>query len=192
MIDTLNLAVRQLVRLALDMPDNSVRPAEQSAPAGGQTAEYATVKIISCEGLGWANRSIEDDGHGGSVEVVGLPEQFVASVNFYGSSTKDAVGKARYSNEAFDRAARLERVLQLSGNVDRMTTIGMLLVKASAPRNLAALVDATWQSRGQVDLTFTCMAREESAITTALSATFTISTLTPTGVVQTRTTEVTS
>lgn len=193
MIDVLNLAVRQLLRIAMAMPDNSVRPAEQSAPAGGQTTQYATVKITDIGDLGWADRSLEDDGAGGTNEVLELPQQFVASVNFYGSAAKDPVGKAAYAVDAFERAARVKHVLQLSENIELMTTIGIAFVKASRARNLSAIISgSTWQSRGQVDLTFSCIAREASAIATALSAQITISTLTPSGVVQTRTTEVTS
>ncbi len=192
MIDTLNLAVRQLVRAAMAMPAKSVRPADQIAPVGGQTAPFATVKIISCEGVGWADVSLEDDGAGGTNEVLQLPDRFVASVNFYGSAAKDAAGIARYSNEAFDRASRLSQILQLSANADRMRQIGIGFMGASQARNLSALADATWSSRGQVDLTFSVVNREIASIETILSVPFSTTVIGPDGTPQTRSSEVTT
>jgi hypothetical protein len=189
-IDTLNLVVRQLVRAVLGMPPASVRPADQIAPAGGQTAEYATVKIISCEGMGWPGVTLEPDGHGDFTESLELPERFVASINFYGSSTKDAGGIARYSNEAFDRARRLPHVLLLSTSVGIMQQVGIGFLKASAARNLAGLADATWQGRGQVDLTFDVIARELAPIGTIDTVPLSLTAIGSDGVPQTRTTEV--
>jgi hypothetical protein len=52
-----------------------------------------------------------------------------------------------------------------------MRQLGLSFVTASQPRNLAALVDGdTWESRGQIDLTFAVVARETEAIETILTA----------------------
>ena len=191
MIDTLNLIVRQIVRVVMSMPSGSVRPSDQSAPAGGQGSPYATVKIISCEGLGASTGTVEPDGAGGFVEMIEVPTRFMASVNFFGSTTKDAAGIAKYSNEAFDRAARIATLFELSVNVDLLQRTGLGFLKASTPRNLAGLADATWQSRGQVDLTFAIINREQAAIGTLLSAAYALTTLSPDGVLHTRAFEVT-
>lgn len=162
----MNQAVRFLIRTALGMPDNSVRPAGQTAPAGGQIQEIATVNILDSDEAGYPGVSVEDDGHGGTVVASEVPEIFVASVNFYRAPTKDAVGIATYSNAAFDRAARLPQILQKPSNVEIMGQLGLGLLTWSKPRNLRGLADATWESRGQIDLTFNIINRETDAVDT--------------------------
>lgn len=48
--DAVGFLVRYLVRNAMGMPANSVRPAKQAHPVGTPAAEFATVNIISDEG----------------------------------------------------------------------------------------------------------------------------------------------
>lgn len=79
-------------------------------------------------------------------------------------------GIARYSNAAFDRAARLVQKLRLSSSMTLMRALGLGFVSASPIRNLNAIVDHTWESRGQVDLTFNVVNREAEAIETILTA----------------------
>lgn len=192
MIDTMNLAVRLLVRNVLGMPLKSVRPADQIAPTGGQTEPFATVKIISCDGIGSSDYTYEDDGAGGTNEVLQLPQRFVASVNFYGSTAKDPVGIAKYSNEAFDRAARLVQLLEKTSSVILMQQMGLGFLSASPARNLSGLADATWQSRGQIDLTFNVINREMESIGLIESVEIDITTIGPDGIPHTRSSEVTT
>ena len=48
--DAVGFLVRYLVRNAMGMATNSVRPSNQPSPTGGQDAEFATVHIISDDG----------------------------------------------------------------------------------------------------------------------------------------------
>lgn len=107
-------------------------------------------------------------------------------------SVNNRAGIARYSNAAFDRAARLEHRLRLSSSKALLRQLGLGFVNASPPRNLAALVDGdTWESRGQVDLTFTVVAREAEAVETILTVPITVNHQAPGGAETTRTFEVT-
>jgi hypothetical protein len=168
-IDQLNLAMRNLLVAVLGAPPATVRPADQTAPAGGQVDEFITVKIMDCQGLGGA-RDVVSDGRGGFVEEIQQVKRFTASVNFFKTATADPAKRARRSNAAFDRAARLEQLLHLSASIETMQAMGLGLLDASAARNLAALVDANWESRGQIDLTFDVINREALPITTVVSA----------------------
>lgn len=101
-------------------------------------------------------------------------------------------GIARYSNAAFDRAARLPQRLWLSSARELMRSMELGFVGASPPRNLNALIDSTWESRGQIDLTFTAVAREAEAIQTVLTVPLTTKSQAPGGAVHTENTEVTA
>jgi uncharacterized protein DUF3383 len=80
-------------------------------------------------------------------------------------SVNNRAGIARYSNAAFDRASGIAQRLRRSSSVALMASLGLAFVGASTPRNLAALVDGdTWESRGQVDLTFYVVNRETSQL----------------------------
>jgi Protein of unknown function (DUF3383) len=312
-IDDLNYNVRKLVRSVMGMPADSVRPAKQSAPAGGQMDEMATVDIIDDAVLGTGARSYDTVGTVPSditTERVDQDHKVVASVNFYrrpptsaylrgftvsavaagyaaildgafdisidgvnrqisgldftgvttmamvaaviqarlqaalaattcvwdatnarfvvtsptngqtsavlgavaptaigtdvstvlgltigggAISVNNRAGIARYSNAAFDRAARLVQRLRLSAFVAQMNAVGLSFVSASKPRNLTALVDGdTWESRGQVDLTFAVVARETATIQTVLIVPLTTHSQAPGGAVHTDTAEVTA
>lgn len=165
-VDAINRAVRDLVRTVMGMPDGSVRPADQMAPAGGQTTEIATVNIISTSEIGWAAQGQVDAEDGTSVASVDQLDEVVASVQFFRSPTKDAAGKATYSNAAFDRAKRLGARLQLPTSVAAMSDAGLGLLRVGHARNLAALADSIWESRGQIDLVFNVSTIETEAVTT--------------------------
>ena len=175
-VDDLNLAVRNLVRVVLAMPDGSVRPANQSAPAGAQTKEFATVKIVTVDvhdgDLGTAADEIDQTV---TNEVLESPEVFVASVQFFRAPTKDAGGIALYSMSAFERSVRLVRLLGMSSAIETMRIMGLGLMEVGTPRNLAGIADATWESRGQVDLTFNVISRDIAPIPVIESVDITIS-----------------
>lgn len=201
--DDLNTAVRNLVRAVLEMPDGSVRPANQLAPAGDQTREIATVLILAADELGTPARSVEQtdpDADESTIEVLETPVRFVASVQFYrrpainanGSRGTDATGAARYGTHAFSRAVLLGQRLQLSSSIETCARMGLCLNDVSGARNLAALVDANWESRGQVDLTFTVISRITAPIRTITTVPLTTLQQDPGDEVHTTTTEVTS
>ncbi len=188
--DEITIAVCNLVRGAMGMPAKSVRPADQMLPAGGQVTELATVKIISADDLGEpaiTNTVSADPTKVG--ELVETPRVIVASVQFFRSAAKDGVGLAKWSTSAFDRASRLPLLLGLSQNVATMRAMGLGFLKASQARNLSALADSVWESRGSVDLTFNVIASETGSVDKIASVPLTIITQTPD---QTTSIEVTS
>lgn len=271
--DDLNRAVRRLVCSALGLGEDGVRPSDQTAPSGQQSAAYATVRIMMDEEDGTESLSYEHDDLDDVedlVEVSMVPERFVASVQFYGATpapaqlrgaavsddvaaytgitagalsipidgvaraisainlstatTMDEVagllqaraaaalagvtvvwtakrfivtspttgqgsavgaaavsslatllgltaaaavgsdnksGIAKPSTEAFDRARRLKRRINLSPNVELMQKLGIGFETASPARNLSALAPGgAFESRGQIDLTFSVISRE--------------------------------
>jgi len=314
-IDDLNYNVRKLVRTVMAMPANSVRPAKQSAPAGGQVDEMATVDIISDEPLGTPAVSYETVGTvptDVTTQRVDNVHRFVASVNFYrrpptssylrgftisddpddyltiedggfdisidgtnrqislldfsGATTMAGIaaiiqtrlqaalaatkcawdpdnvrfvvtsptttqtsavggavpptavtlpptvdvsavlgltvaggalpvnnraGIARYGNAAVDRASRLPQKLWMESARSLMHALGLAFVSASPVRNLTAFEDGAWESRGQVDLTFTAVNRESETVETILTVPITINHQAPGGAETTRTFEVT-
>jgi hypothetical protein len=100
-------------------------------------------------------------------------------------------GIARYSNAAVDRAARLPQRLRMSSAITLMQQLGLAFVSASSPRNLTAIIDGdTWESRGQVDLTFAAVNRESEAVETILTVPLTTKSQAPGGAVTTHSIEV--
>ncbi len=184
----MNLAVRNLVRGVMGMPDGSVRPSGQMAPAGGQVTEIATVHIISADDVGEPNIGYTANTDPLLVdEEVSLPRVFVASVQFYRSATADPAGLAKWSTSAFGRAQRLPLLLGLSANVATMRAMGLGFLKASQARDLAAVSDSIWESRGSIDLTFNVIASETAPVATIRIVPLTIITQNPD---QTRSSEV--
>lgn len=193
--DDIGQAVRSLVRVVMGMPDDSVRPADQLAPAGAQTAEMATVKIITSEDVGRVARAVESDpeDEDASIEALEVPMRFVASVQFFRGPTKDATGAAKYSTAAFNRAIELGQRLQLSSSVETMARMNLCLNDIGGARNLADLADANWESRGHVDLTFTVIKRITAPIQTITTVPVTVALQDgEDGEIETRTFEVTS
>lgn len=171
MMDELSRAVRFLVRTVMDMPADSVRPAEQVAPVGGQTIEFATVKIFSLTDVGTPATSEENIG-GDPDNVtthVDQTKRFKASVQFFKSppTTKDPVGKAKKSLAAFDRAQSLRQRLWLPSSIAAMNEMRIGLLDVGDARDLTALADTVYESRGSVDLTFNVIARQ-SEVTPAI------------------------
>lgn len=190
MIDDLAKLVRFLVAQVMGMPGKNVRPANQRVGAGQQTLERATVQITPMRDLGWG-ANIQTDGTAGNAdEAIETLKQFTASVNFYGQPLADASGLAKASNASFDRAARLGARLQLTSSVALMTSLGLGFICVSQARDLTAVNDANYESRGQVDVTFTVVTQEVAAIATIVSAELDFDYQDPAGNHQTRTIEV--
>lgn len=175
MIEDVTRIVCGLVRVVMGMPANAVRPADQIMPSGGQVAQFATVKIISISDSGRASSSLVATSPTVTTEVTDAVKIVVASVQFFRSAAADAAGIARYSRAAFDRAARLRQRLQMSAYVALMRALGLGLLQVGAARDLTALADDTYESRGQIDLTFSFVNRESAVIQTILTAPVTLS-----------------
>jgi len=190
-IADLNRDIRNLVRVVMGMPENSVRPADQIVPAGGQTVEFATVKVIAASDAGLASVSNETVGNV-TTEHVDVHKLATVSVQFFRGSAKDGAGLAKYTNLAMDRAARLVQRLQLSASVELMNSLGLGFLSASTPRNLTAVVDTSYESRAQVDLVFDFANRESATVPTILSVPVHVGVQQPNGNAQTRDFEVTT
>lgn len=181
-IDNVNLAIRNLVRFVMNMPDGSVRPSDQLAPAGAQTREFATVKIISVHDVGRseAYEPIPDVTEAVTYDLE-TGSEIVASINFYRSPAKNPVGIATYSNSAFDRAQRLGRLLWAEPNVVLQDQMGIGILSSTPARNLTGVVDATWESRGQIDVTFGIVNQELFQVATIASVELAVTAQTSSG-----------
>jgi len=190
--DVLNRNVRFLVQTVLGMPDNSVSPANQKRPRGAQSAERATVFIPEISDRGWAAPvRVSTSSDGASItEGVDALKEFTASVNFYGQPAADPAGLATFSTAALARAARLNQVLQLEASAELMEQLGLGYMGASKARDLTAVVDANYESRGQVDLYFCIVNRETAVVPTIAIANITFNFQAPGGAIKTTTLEV--
>lgn len=195
MIKDVGAAIRQLIAFVTGLPGADVRPGDQVAPTGGQGKEHCRVTIISARDVGTGASSLETEGDfpdDETTEYHDADKRVVASVNFYGAPFKDSAGVQKYNTRGFDRAALLEQQLTLNANVDKMNELNLAFVSASPPRNLAAVVDKTFESRGQVDLTFDIISRVSAPIETVVEVPLTTKYQAPGGAITTQTTEVTA
>jgi hypothetical protein len=190
--DDLNLAVRNLVRFVMGMPDGSVRPANQVAPSGAQTQEIATVLIVDIDDEGWAASTTEIDENDPSQrnEALEVPQVFTASIQFFRAPDADAVGVAKQSTAAFDRARRLPVLLQSQVNTRAMAEMGLGFESATPARNLTAVSNGTWESRGSVDVRFTVIDQELFPIQTITTVPLTTEMQDPGGTITTTNTTV--
>ena len=60
-VDDINKLIRQFVRENLGMPENSVRPANQTAPTGKQSEQFATVLITMIASAGEDDRQLANE-----------------------------------------------------------------------------------------------------------------------------------
>lgn len=195
MITDVSRIIRALLVAVTGLPEADVRPADQVAPSGHQSKEYVTVRIDDVDGMGTPARSHTATGtvpNDVTTEHADQAEVMVVSVDFYRGPNTDGAGIAKYTNKAFDRAARLPQQLALAVNVERMRAAGLGYLGASRPRNLSGVVDHTFESRGQIDLTFNVVNRESAPVETILTVPLTAKFQAPGGAVVTTTTEVTS
>ena len=154
-LNDINKIFRTLVRETLGMPENSVRPANQNAPAGKQTDQFATVLITSIVDTLWSNNKQEDEAAPSLniEETVMVQYTVTVSVQFF-------------RGDAYTKAQRLGLLLQTSSAIARMQSLGVGLVGASTARNLTATVDTFWEERGQIDLEFHLVAKESLSLPT--------------------------
>lgn len=91
--EDINAAVRRLVQLALGLPDNYMRPSDQTADAGKQGIPFGTVKIITSADASEPSNEIENIGTDldpSYVEASYVADVVVASVQFYKSAPQPA------------------------------------------------------------------------------------------------------
>ena len=150
-----NKRIRTLIRTLLAMPENSVRRANQTAPTGSQSEQFATVFIS------WINRTGWDD--------LTLKNQIAPSLDV----DETVVGQRHLSasiqffrGDAYTKAQRLEALLQTSKAISAMQAANLGLVRIGQARNITGLVDTYWEERGQIDIEFHVIADEITALPT--------------------------
>lgn len=127
-------------------------------------------------------------------ETLDVWHEFMASVQFFRHALPavDSVGVAAIGHGAYDRAARLQSLLMLSTNMELMQRFGLVFRGASPARNLAAVVNGTWEDRGGVDLFFGCCTSESVLLETIATAEIGLQAEWPGGHIDTQTIEVPS
>lgn len=140
MIDTelVNRNLRTLIRTLYQMPASSVRLATQNAPVGADalaSVQFMSLKLDGAAGEILSNVALSND---------------VASLK-YGQATV-AFSVQFFREAAYNRAATLELALQSQQAIDFMRANNMGFYRASAARDLSALVDSEWEQRAQIDI----------------------------------------
>lgn len=141
--DQINKAFRILFRGLLDLPDNSIRPIDQTGTTGNNTELFGTVAILNLDGAEWAQRTLEDKPFPSEdmVETITGHLLLTLSVQFFRAG-------------AYDTVLRLVHRLQSTEGIESMQTLGVGFVGSGPIRDLTTLVDTYYEDRGQVDMTF--------------------------------------
>lgn len=154
-VDAINKLFRGFFRELLGMPENSVRPANQNAPAGGKSEQFATVLVTGLEGSVWGSVKLKDEPAPSLNVEESVTVQYLVSLSVQ-----------FFRGDAYTKAQRLGVLLQLSTAIARMQALGIGLVSVGTARNLTAVVDTYWEARGQIDLVFHLIARETLSLPT--------------------------
>jgi hypothetical protein len=164
-VDEINTMIRKLVRETLGMPENSVRPANQTAPTGAQSEQFATVLITMIDDTGEDDRRLEDEPAPSLnvAETITGQRRLMASIQFF-------------RGDAFLKACRLNTLMNMSAVVEKMQGLGLGLIRTSSARNLTAVIDAAWEARAQIDLEFHLVAKEVQSLPTFGSFPISVST----------------
>jgi hypothetical protein len=164
-LDTLNDNIRAIVKAALNLPDNFVRPANQNAPTGKVSEPFATVLITTVDKSGQDSVSQENDLDGVSIDetIVGQ-RHIVASIQFFRAG-------------AYSLASRLGALLQGSTASGMFQQYGLGFVKVGSALNITGVVDNVYEERGQIELEFYAISEEQLTIPTY--GTFPVSLHTP-------------
>lgn len=157
--DSVNKLIRTLIRTTLGMSADSVRPANQQAPTGILSQQFATVLILSVDpvtnsAMG-AVSSMEDEALPSTNVEESIELQYIVrtSIQFF-------------KGNALAQARRLSVLFASSAALEAMQKIGLGLLSVSAIRDLTGLVDTQWEERGQLDVSFTLLAREILSVAT--------------------------
>lgn len=154
-LDGINTLFRTLIRQTMGMPSNAVRPANQAAPVGLPSAPFATVLITDVNSSALAiTKQVNQASPSLLIDESVIVHSIVSlSIQFF-------------NGLAFTQAQRLGVLLQSSAVIERMNVLGIGLLKIGVARNLTGLIDTFWESRGQIDLEFSLLAREQMVLGT--------------------------
>lgn len=166
MIDltTLNRKIRELIRLTLGMPDDSVRPANQHAPADG-TEQFATVQLTMFTPTGWDDVKFKNT-------ALTLTEPFMPVLETIHGQRSVTASVQFFRGNAYEQALRLSTLMQSTAAQERMSIIGIGLVRMTDAKDLTALNNTRYEPRGQIDLMLHTITSESAQ--TPTFGTFTI------------------
>lgn len=161
----INRLIRHFVRETLGMALDSVRPANQLAPTGKSTEQFATVLVTLIEPTGEDDAIMANEAAPSLnvSEIIKGMRRLVASIQFF-------------RGDAYTKAARLHTLMSMSSSVDKLKALGLGFVRASPARDLTAIVDADWEPRAQIDLEFYLVAKEIQSVPTYGTFPITVST----------------
>lgn len=127
-------ALRNLLRLLLSLPEGSVRPTNQAAPAGGEP--FVSVFRTRTEPLGAETRAFD-----GELEKETVKSSYLSyvSVNAYGTN-------------AYDLMLKMRSTLASSGGIDGMKAIHGGIVEMGEVTDLSAIAGAGYEERARVEL----------------------------------------
>lgn len=152
---TVDVDIRTLIRTALGMPENSVRPANQNAPTGTSTDLFATVLVTGDGPTGWDSSTTADDAAPAITvtETVQGVRKLTATVQFF---RPGANGLAR----------RLAGRLQSAAAIELMQAAGLGLTHVGPVKDISSVVNTYWEDRAWMVLEFTATAVETATIDT--------------------------
>lgn len=151
-LDTTNTALRNLIRSLLGMPAGSVRPANQNAPTGSATDQFATVLLTPIGSEGTDDYLLSPGLNPNEIteKLVGS-RRITASVQFF-------------RGDALTKASRLESLMSSSRAIAAMQAAGLGLVTIHPVVNVAEKVDTYWEPRAQVSLEFYLITEEQDTL----------------------------
>jgi hypothetical protein len=147
--------IRGLIRTALGMPPDSVRPANRNAPTGTSTDLFATVLISENGAIGWDSSTTADDAAPAvtATETVQGVRKLTATVQFF-----------RPGANALAR--RLVARLQSAAAIELMQAAGLGLTHVGPVKDISSVVDTYWEDRAWLVLEFTATAVETATVDT--------------------------
>jgi hypothetical protein len=166
-----------IIRQALGMAANTIRPAKQHLPIGNQGVDFGTVLVLSTSDVATPELSRPTTGAEATDVDLYLDtcREFLASVNFYRARRAptlasegafvDAMGIMEQSQWAFDQASRLPTRFWIPSVRILLQQNGISFLGQRGPtRDLTELNDSIYESRGQVDLEFGIVNREVAKV----------------------------
>ncbi len=130
--------------------------AKQPEDAPRPVGAYADVDFVSDTGIGWENRSLENNiGDDDITETIEGARQLLVSIGFYRDGSMDTARKVR---TAFMRQSVLSTL--------RAAKVGM--VDRSEVRDVSEVLESDWERRAQFDLTLSAVGTDIDIINSIL------------------------
>lgn len=158
----INASLRSIFRIALGMPANSVRPANQNAPTGDLSTTFGTVLVTEIDTQGVDQRTYADQGvEGQLLEIIsGIRRVMVSFQSFRTGAYSDCL--------------RLGGLLRGSASLRALNLAGITLIRVGRATNITQVIDTLDEERAQVELEFSVSSVEQSAVATLASVDITV------------------